>query len=118
MWSSLDYAGFAQLCGRSPIIRCIPQSRSPIPSTPAVLEAPLPAMLMSAGGDGVRHRPGTAPGPAGDRPYLPLRAPAGDPTPITQGDIDYRFLTFQTGSRFQNRLPVFRFPFNISSADP
>ena len=41
---------------------------------------------------GSRHQPGTAPGPAGDRPS-PLRAPAGDPTPIM------RFLTFQTGSQ-------------------
>ena len=32
---------------------------------------------------GSRYRPGTAPGPASDRPS-PLRTPAGDPTPITQ----------------------------------
>ena len=32
---------------------------------------------------GSRHRPGTVPGLAGDRPS-PLRAPAGDPTPIMQ----------------------------------
>jgi len=31
---------------------------------------------------GSRHRPGTAPGPAGDRP--PPFAPTGDPTPIMQ----------------------------------
>ena len=31
------------------------------------------------------------------------------------GEIDYRFLTLQTGSQFQKRLPVFRFPFNIPS---
>jgi len=31
------------------------------------------------------------------------------------GEIDYRFLTFETGSRFQKRLPVFMFPFNILS---
>ena len=54
---------------------------------------------------GSRHRSGTAPGPAGDRPS-PLRAPAGDLTPDHagkswySGEIDYRFLTFQTGSRF------------------
>ena len=54
---------------------------------------------------GSRYRPGTAPGPAGDRPFPLLRAPAGDPTPIMQVKVrtraksDYRFLTFQTGSR-------------------
>jgi len=89
-----------------------PSRAPPVPSTPAVLGAPLPAMLMSTGGDGVRHRPGTAPGLAGDRPYLPLRAPAGDPTPIAQVKVRTRAKSitgfslskpvhgFKTGYRF------------------
>ena len=59
-----------------------PRSRSPVPSpsrfgcaTARYVDHPQAAM-------GSRHRPGTAPSPVGDRP--PLRAPAGDPTPITQ----------------------------------
>jgi len=38
---------------------------------------------------GSRHRPGTALGPADDRPST-LRAPAGDPTPITQVKVRTR----------------------------
>ena len=38
---------------------------------------------------GSHHRPGTAPGPACDRPSS-LRAPAGDPTPITQVKVRTR----------------------------
>jgi len=43
-------------------------------ATAGYVDCPQAAMVS-------RHRPGTTPGPAGDRP--PLRAPAGDPTPIT-----------------------------------
>ena len=38
---------------------------------------------------GSRHWPGTAPGLADDRPST-LRAPAGDPTPITQVKVRTR----------------------------
>ena len=60
---------------------------------------------------GSRHRPGTAPGPADDRPST-LRAPAGDPTPITQVKVRTRAKSitgfslskpvtgFKTGYRF------------------
>jgi len=63
-------------------------------------------------GDGGRHRPGTAPGPAGDRPYLPLRTPGVDPTPITHVKVRTRAKSitdfslskpvpgFKTGYRF------------------
>jgi len=56
-----------------------------------------------------RHRPGTAPGMADDRPST-LRAPAGDPTPITQVRTRAKSITgfsiskpvpgFKTGYRF------------------
>ena len=48
------------------------------------------------------HRPGTAPGPADDRPST-LRTPAGDPTPITQVKV-------RTRANGRNRLPVSHFP--------
>jgi len=54
---------------------------------------------------GSRHLPGTAPGPAGDRPST-LCASAGDPTPITQVKVRTRaksttgFSYFQTAYRF------------------
>jgi len=57
----------------------------------------------SAGGMGSRHRPGTAPGPADDRPS-PLGAPAGDPTPITQVKVRTR------AKSGRNRLPVSHLP--------
>jgi len=68
----------------------LPRSRSPVPA-PAVLGVPLPTVDRLQAALGSRHwpgtapgpAPGTAPGPAGDRPS-PLRASAGDPTPITQ----------------------------------
>ena len=64
---------------------------------------PLPTMLI------VRrwlwcHRPETAPGPAGDRPFAspPRRRSNSDHAGKSSylGEIDYRFLTFQTGYRF------------------
>jgi len=64
-------------------------------------------MLMSAGGDGVRHRPGTAPGSAGDRPYLPLRAPAGDPTAIMQVKVRTRAKSI-TGFSVSKPVPGFK----------
>jgi len=64
----------------------LPRSRSPVPA-PAILGVPLPTVDRLQAALGSRHWPGTAPGPApgpaSDRPS-PLRASAGDPTPITQ----------------------------------
>ena len=66
---------------------------------------------------GSRHRPGTAPGPANDRPST-LRAPAGDPTPITQLKVRTRAKSI-TGFSLSKPVPGFktgyRFPFNIPS---
>jgi len=45
-----------------------------------------------------RHRPGMAPGPADDRPS-PLRAPASDPTPITQVKVRTRAKSITSLSR-------------------
>ena len=77
---------------RGPMAAALSRSRSPVPSpgrfgraTAGYVDRPQAAM-------GSRHRPGTAPGPADDRP-CPLRAPAGDPTPITQVNV-------RTGNRF------------------
>ena len=64
-----------------PMAVALPRSHSPR-TPPAVLGAHLRAMLIARRRRS-RHQPGTAPGPASDRPS-PLRAPAGDPTPITQ----------------------------------
>jgi len=49
-----------------------------------------------------RHRPGTAPGPSGDRPSpLLWRSNSNHAGKSSySGEIDYRFLSFQTGSRF------------------
>ena len=67
---------------------------------------------------GSRHRPGTAPGPADDRPST-LRAPAGDPTPITQVKVRTRAKS-NTGFSLSKPVPGFktgyRFPFNIPIA--
>ena len=42
-----------------------------------------------------------------DRPYLPLRDPAGDPTPITQVKVRTRAKSI-TVSHFPNRFPVLK----------
>ena len=72
-------------------------------------------MLMSAGGDGVRHRPGTATGPAGDRPYLPLRTSAGDPTPITQVKVRTRAKSI-TGFSLSKPVPSFKTGYRFSGS--
>ena len=58
---------------------------------------------------GSRHRPGTAAGPADDRPS-PLRAPAGDLTPIMQ--IKVRTCTKST-TGFSLSKPVTGFPIPV-----
>jgi len=55
---------------------------------------------------GSRHQPGTAPGPADDRPS-PLRAPAGDPTPITQVKVHTRAKSI-TGFSLSKPVPGFK----------
>ena len=64
---------------------------------------------------GSRHWPGTAPGPADDRPST-LRDPAGDPTPIMQVKVRTRAKSI-TGFSLSKPVPGFetgyRFPFNI-----
>ena len=71
---------------RGPMAVALPRSRSPIPFPPGrfgCATAGYVDRLQAATGS--HHRPETAPGPAGDRP--PLRAPAGDPTPIMQVEV-------------------------------
>ena len=55
---------------------------------------------------GSHHRPGTAPGPADDRPST-LRAPAGDPTPITQVKVRTRAKSI-TGFSLSKPVPGFK----------
>ena len=63
---------------------------------------------------GFRHRPRTAPGPAGDRPS-PLRAPAGDPTPITQ--VKVRTLAKSTtGFSLSKPVPGFKTGYRFSGS--
>jgi len=54
---------------------------------------------------GSRHRPGTAPGPADDRPST-LRAPAGNATPITQVKVCTRAKSI-TGFSLSKLVPGF-----------
>jgi len=63
---------------------------------------------------GSHHRPGTAPGPAGDRPS-PLRAPAGDPTPITQVKVCTRAKS-TTGFSLSKPVPGFKTSYRFSGA--
>ena len=96
--------GISRPVVRGPMAVVLPGSRCPVP--PAILGVPLPTMLIAhrwhwgpvIGRERRRVRPVIAP--------PPLRVPAGDLTPDHAGkswylgEIDYRFLTFQTGSRF------------------
>ena len=61
-----------------------------------------------------RHRPGTAPGPADDRPS-PLRAPAGDPTPITQVKVRTRAKP-TTGFSLSKPVPGFKTGYRFSGS--
>ena len=79
---------------------------SPVALPPTGLSAQLPAMLIVRRWDGVPSSAGTAPGPADDRPST-LRAPAGDPTPITQVQVRTRAKSI-TG--FSLSKPVSGFP--------
>ena len=62
----------------------------------------------------LRHRPGTAPGPAGNRPS-PLRAPAGDPTPITQVKVRTRAKSI-TGFSLPKPVPGFKTGYRFSGS--
>ena len=63
---------------------------------------------------GSRHRPGTAPGPADDRPSS-LRAPAGDPTPITQVKVRTRTKSI-TGFSLSKPVPGFKTGYRFSGS--
>ena len=63
---------------------------------------------------GSRNRPGTAPGPADDRPST-LRAPAGDPTPITQVKVRIRAKSI-TGFSLSKPVPGFKTGYRFSSS--
>jgi len=58
-----------------------------------------------------RHRPETA----GDRPYLPLRALAGDPTPITQVKVRTRAKSI-TGFSLSKPVPGFKTGYRFSGS--
>ena len=85
----------------------LPRSHSPVPpgrfgrATADYVDRPQAAVRS-------RHRPGTAPGPAGDRPS-PLRAPAGDPTPITQVKVR-TWAKSTTGFSLTKPVPGFPVP--------
>jgi len=61
-----------------------------------------------------RHRPGTAPGPAGDRPS-PFAPPAGDPTPITQVKVHTRAKPI-TGFSLSKPVPSFKTGYRFSGS--
>ena len=61
-----------------------------------------------------RHRPGTAPGPADDRPS-PLRAPAGNPAPIAQVKERTRAKSI-TGFSLSKPVPGFKTGYRFSGS--
>jgi len=63
---------------------------------------------------GSRHRPGTAPGLADDRPST-LRASAGDPTPITQVKVRTRAKSI-TGFSLSKPVPGFKTGYRFSGS--
>jgi len=63
---------------------------------------------------GSRHRPGTAPGPADDRPST-IRAPASDPTPITQVKVRTRAKSI-TGFSLSIPVPGFKTGYRFSGS--
>ena len=63
---------------------------------------------------GSRHRPGTAPDPAGDRPS-PFAPPAGDPTPITQVKVRTRAKSI-TGFSLSKPVPGFKTGYRFSGS--
>jgi len=63
---------------------------------------------------GSRHRPGTALGPANDPPST-LRAPAGDPTPITQVKVRTRAKSI-TGFSLSKPVPGFKTGYRFSGS--
>jgi len=63
---------------------------------------------------GSRHRPGTAPGPADDRPST-LLTPAGDPTPITQVKVRTPAKSI-TGFSLSKPVPGFKTGYRFSGS--
>ena len=63
---------------------------------------------------GSRHRPGTAPGAANDRPST-LCAPAGDPTPITQVKVCTRAKSI-TGFSLSKPVPGFKIGYQFTGS--
>ena len=85
---------------RGPMAVVLPRSCFPVPppgrfglATADYVDRPQVAL-------GSRHRPGTAPGPASDRPTPRWRSNSDHAGKSSySGKIDYRFLTLQTSSR-------------------
>jgi len=98
---------------RGPMAVVLPRSRSPVPSHRPFWACHCRLCWSSAGGVGV---PSSAGNGAGSRRWHPLRAPAGDPTPITQVKVRTRA---KSTTAFSLSKPVpgfktgYRFPFNI-----
>jgi len=89
---------------RRPTAVVLPQSRPPYPTPSRFGRATADYVDRPQTALGSRHWPGTAPAPAGDRPS-PSHRPRPPAIPLRSrstysGEIDYWFLTFQTGSRF------------------
>jgi len=92
----------------------LPRSRSHVPSpgrfgraTASYVDRPQAPMKF-------RQRPVTAPGPAGNRPS-PLRAPAGDPTPVTQVKVHTRAKSI-TGFSLSKPVPGFKTCYRFSGS--
>jgi len=96
---------------RGPMAVVLPRSRSPIPpgrfgrATADCVDRPQAAL-------GSRHRPGTVPGLAGDR-HSPFRAPAGDPTLITQVKVRTQAKS-TTGFSLSKPVPGFKSDYRFS----
>jgi len=109
--SGIRRGGGGDSPARRPGAVVLPQSRSPVPSRPFFactadyVDRPQAAL-------GSRHQPGTAPGPDGDRPS-PLRAPAGDPTPITQVKVRTQAKS-TTGFSLSKPVPRFKSGYRFS----
>jgi len=97
---------------RGPMVVVLPRSRSPVLPPGRFGRATTDYVDRPQAAFGSRHRPGTAPGPADDRPS-PLRAPAGNPTLITQ--VKVRTLAKSTtGFSLSKPVPVFKSGYRFS----
>ena len=96
---------------RRPGAVVLPQLRSPVPYRP-FWACTADYVDRPQAAKGSRHQPGTAPGPDGDRPS-PLRAPASNPTPITQVKVRTQAKS-TTGFSLSKPVPRFKSGYRFS----